>query len=84
MAVTMWEAGLARVREHVSGEESGGQGAVLEEVSTPHPGRETHSEATCRGMHALNLSYSSHALCRKVCTEFESHGFSIVSILHNL
>ena len=87
MAVTMWDAGLARVREHVSGEESGAQGAVLEEVSTPHPGRETHSEASCRGMYVRALSILVIALTlsvEKVVQKLESYGFSIVSILHNL
>lgn len=60
MAVTMWEAGSARVREHVFGEESGGQGAVLEEVSAPHPGCEAHSEASCRGMYVRFGSFMSH------------------------
>lgn len=41
----------ACVREHVLGEESDREGAILEEIPTPHSRCQTHSEAPCWGTH---------------------------------
>lgn len=54
LVMAMWFR-AACVREHVLGEESDREGAVLEEIPTPHSRCQTHSKAPCWGTHC-NLS----------------------------